>query len=89
MSDMVERVAKAIEATMFADHELPCDAELHEKYCGTARAAISAMREPTEEMLSHGDSSIPRAEADKDGHRMMGREVCLEAWKAMIDAALE
>jgi hypothetical protein len=41
--DTVERVALAIEATMFAPHELPLDADLHGKYRDTARAAIAAM----------------------------------------------
>lgn len=43
--------------------------------------------EPTEEMLADADSAIPRAERDIDGARMMGREVALEAWKAMISAS--
>lgn len=40
----IERVAKAIEATMFAPHELPLDDELHGKYRETAEAAIRAMQ---------------------------------------------
>lgn len=43
MSEMVERVAKAIED---ADIENGCD------YIGMARAAIAAMREPTSGMIS-------------------------------------
>ncbi len=43
MRDMIECVALAIEATMFAPHELPLNAELHAKYRGTADAAIKAM----------------------------------------------
>lgn len=35
-----ERVALAIEATMFAPHELPLDVNLHSKYLATANAAI-------------------------------------------------
>ena len=41
--DLIEDVALAIEATMFAAHELPLDAELHAKYRETAAAAIKAM----------------------------------------------
>lgn len=41
--DMIEHVALAIEATMFAPHELPLDAELHAKYRYTADHAIKAM----------------------------------------------
>jgi hypothetical protein len=44
-TDMVDRVAKAIESTMFAPHELPCDAELHARYCETARAVLAVMSE--------------------------------------------
>ncbi len=47
----IEQVARAIEATMFAPHELPVSDALHRKYCETARAAIAAMREPTEAMM--------------------------------------
>lgn len=43
MKDMIERVALAIEAKMFAPHELPLDDELHAKYRETAAAAINAM----------------------------------------------
>lgn len=41
--DMVERVAVAIERTMFAPHEFPIDREIHSKYLNTARAAIQAV----------------------------------------------
>ncbi len=43
MRDMEECVALAIEKMMFAPHELPLDAELHEHYRQTAIAAIKAM----------------------------------------------
>lgn len=39
----VERVARAIEETMFNPHELPLDDELHSKFLITADAAIAAM----------------------------------------------
>ena len=44
-NDIVERVAVAIEETMFAPHEFPLDAELHQKYRMTAREAIAAVRQ--------------------------------------------
>lgn len=51
MSDMVERVARA----MFADtNEGPWESERydnHHIYLSNARAAIKAMREPTEAMM--------------------------------------
>lgn len=49
-----ERVAKAIERCMFAEHELPLPDELHQKYLMTADAAIAAMEEP---MKSHTTKS--------------------------------
>lgn len=87
MSEMVKRVAKAI-----ADPDQYIAAEFadpNHEWESVARAVLAAMREPTEEMLSLGDSAIPRAEADETGRRMMGREVALEAWRAMIDEALK
>lgn len=51
MTEMIERVAKAIIETMFAEHELPLEDEIYQKYLVTASAAIEAMRDPTEEML--------------------------------------
>jgi hypothetical protein len=42
----IERVALAIERSMFAPHELPLTAELHLKYRATAIAAISVMPMP-------------------------------------------
>lgn len=42
----IERVALAIERTMFAPHELPLPHDLHVKYRGTAVAAINAMSAP-------------------------------------------
>jgi hypothetical protein len=48
--DEIERVALAIERTMFAPHELPLPPDLHIKYRGTAVAAINA-------------ASLPRAHA--------------------------
>ena len=70
---MVELVALAIEATMFAPHEMPLSDALHAKYLGTARAAIEAMREPT-------------FDPDKVSyHQGMTRA---DWWRAMIDEAL-
>ena len=44
-SEMRERVAREIEASMFAPHELPINGELHERYLETAGAAIAALAE--------------------------------------------
>ena len=70
MTDMIERVAKCI----YAD----CGLSLNE--CrGLARAAIAAMREPTDRMVHVGTMNNLR----QDGFFMGG------IWKNMIDAALE
>lgn len=76
--EMIERVARAIEATMFAPHELPITGELHKRYLEAARAAIKAMREPTDEMVEASN----REWDGRISHRSSG------AWQAMIDAAL-
>lgn len=68
MTNMIERVAKAINDTMLQHGDYKPD-EL-------ARAAIAAMREPTEEMVEAGyyDAMAEDAKA---------------TFTAMIDAALE
>ena len=71
MSTMVERVAQALQQEMGA---APLD-ETAASFA-LARAAIAAMREPTEEMLNAGHEA--RAKATVNG-----------IWHAMIDAALE
>lgn len=90
---MVERVAKSIYSRDpgyddVAWAELPADSFARLVCLDQARIAIFVLRDPTERMLSSADSAIPRAEVDADGRRMMGREVALEAWQAMIDEAL-
>jgi hypothetical protein len=42
--EIVEAIATAIEAKMFAPHELPLDAELHAKYLDTARKALAVAK---------------------------------------------
>lgn len=78
MSEMIERVALIIEATMFAPHELPLDTEIHAKYREAARAAIETMRDITNEM--------------DDAVRGWGywNDLCPTlVWEIMIDAALK
>ena len=69
MSSIVKRVAQALQQEM---ETAPFD----ETAIALARAAIAAMREPTEEMLNAGHEA--RAKATVNG-----------IWHAMIDAALE
>ena len=52
-------------------------------------AALRAIREPTPEMLAAADSAIPRFEAEPNGTRLMGVDGAHDAWRAMIDVALE
>jgi len=69
MSTMVERVARALQQEMGT-----APADEPPSSFALARAAIAAMREPTEEMI---DAWITAPGAIKGG------------WQAMIDAALE
>ena len=70
MSSIVKRVAQALQQEMGT---APFD---ETAAFALARAAIAAMREPTEEMLNAGHEA--RAKATVNG-----------IWHAMIDAALE
>lgn len=61
-AELVEKVASAIESTMFAEHELPVTGEIHERYLGTAIAALdaidyTAMREALEAILYDAEAS--------------------------------
>ena len=79
MSEMVERVAQAIFDWEYRDprRAVP-DIEPHWKlYEGAARAAIEAMRGPTEDMV--------RAGGDIDN----SNRIAVETWHAMIDEALK
>ena len=88
MTDMIERVARAIRASDQID--LPDD------FCGVvdgdirfgralfqARAAIAAMREPTEDM---GEAAVK--DHDNHAYHMSSYHCVTEAWRNMIDAAL-
>lgn len=71
MSEMVERVSTAIWRQLRAPNYTPQD---------VGRAAIEAMRKPTEAMVGIGCVFDPL-----DGSRDINREV----WMAMIEAALQ
>lgn len=78
MSEMVERVARAIAGEAFAEsHEGDAESEW-QKVKHLARAAIEALREPTEEMEWLGDDA-------HDPHVRNASEI----WQTMIDAALK
>lgn len=81
MSEMVERVARAIAEEInggkFDDARWYND-DQRDVHRRRARAAIEAMREPTEAMLTAGDSAMIR----KD-------DAAADAWQAMVDEALK
>ncbi len=72
MSEMVERVARRL---AYENGETP---DLWTKHEGAARAAIAAMREPTEAMLDKGSLEIADEASD-----------ALTVFQAMIDEALK
>ena len=89
MSEMIERVAKAI-GTVAANshgHTLAAWAVSPEREdcLRFARAAILAMREPTNEMLRAGKESDP---ASGVFCAVFYPPEPILAWRAMIDAAL-
>ena len=71
MTEMIERVARAIAQCLNEPGQC--------SYSDIARAAIEAMREPTEAMIKEG--------AYGSGEDSAG--VACGAWKAMIDEALK
>lgn len=84
MSEMVERVAKAIEGVMFATHELPLSAGMHANYCKVAEAAIEAMREPTTDMCNAGTRSLAL-----DWNICCDGRIAPDLWQIMIDELLK
>lgn len=83
---MIERVARAISNSDPANAEDGWDDNspaVKDDYRKQARAAITAMREPTEDMLKA--TKYPPCD-----HHLDPRDgVVPEQWEAMIDAALE
>lgn len=76
MSEMVERVAEAVSKTIDGwqrgEFEGFCDV--------IARAAIEAMREPTEAMVKEGGFQVSAT--------MTERDIAKDVWAEMINAAL-
>jgi hypothetical protein len=91
MSEMVERVARAIanadDGTMI-DPKIgwnDCDASMREDYRKEARAAIEAMREPTANMKDAVESNFDiQCELDDCN----AHDIPYRSWGLMIDAAL-
>lgn len=93
MSEMIERVARAIYASDEFANEKPTwdeiaefipEANVHEMYRNMACAAIEAMREPTEEMKVAGTS---KEYGPSPGYSLDAYDA-EDVWRLMIDAAL-
>lgn len=82
MSEMVERVARALMAVT-STHDCG-DLKLKHHY-EMARAAMEAMREPTEEMMVDAEVKAPALACFYEKERSPS----YLAWQAMIDAALK
>lgn len=75
MNEMIERVARAIaEAQMGPGYDWTC-------FVDEGRAAIAAMRAPTEAMIDEGADELRAGD--------LTRTTPPHVWRAMIDAALE
>jgi hypothetical protein len=82
MSEMIERVARALDECHDPSSWHPYDFWDHDFALELARAAIEAMREPTDAMKQAGD--------DFSGNLAITHDASGEGtWQAMIDAALK
>lgn len=86
MSSMIERVAKALHASLGYEAQWP--APECTQCMDAARAAITTMREPTEEMIKKV-SFNNYVSGDGDGGCWINNEDCENIWQAMIDTALK
>jgi hypothetical protein len=82
VSEMVVRVARAIVGEESWPH---CTGMKREAAMFRARAAIEAMREPTEEMKQAGDWMREHLDEEPHPHEINDS---IAIWRAMIDAAL-
>ena len=93
MSEMIERVARAIALAALDDETRsvvdPENWPVAESYCDMARAAIEAMREPTEAMIDAGvNAKRQNVDVYFDGATVPRKNVERVIYKDMIDAAL-
>lgn len=86
---MIERVARAAENAILNPMAHCCSVSIvgdpARFYNVIARAVLTAMREPTEAMIQAGAEKLPSV-VDTMGE---ADEAASDAWRAMIDAALE
>jgi hypothetical protein len=88
MSEMVERVARALFVDRYPDERWPPEARQADDYRGHARAAIEAMRAPTDAMCLAGwQAGTGVFGKDSQNPNIYRRSA--NSWEAMIDAALK
>lgn len=95
-TSMIERVAKAIAASDKMDWS-KFSREGRDNYCRRARAALIALREPTEDMTfagAHDNAGGIARRSDTENYNLAVSGARINehnvgvAWKRMIDAAL-
>jgi len=91
MTDMLEKVQRAIAGIcndkgqeLASKCEMQAPAIPWQAFEREAKAAIEALRSPTDAMLDEGDCTLPQFD---EGYIRM--ECLRVAWQAMIDKALE
>lgn len=85
MSEMVERVARAIFHSNFPENEYEnFDEDSQNKYLESAKAAIEAMREPTEAMINRTNPAKEMAQWQIDEYK----SIITDSYKSMINVAL-
>lgn len=88
MTDIIDRVARAIFTVQTSNTSDEIWAQINPEYPHEiARAAIAAMREPTEKMMIEGGGVVPADEAEYRPDR--AEQTAHDVWQAMIDAALK
>lgn len=101
MTNKIEQVARAIVAnrclgdpsTELKENGVPITVEKYvdivwKLYAGQARAAIEAMRKPTEGMVKRGGDALDITWGFPDPHGDVARGQAKDCHNAMIDAAL-
>ena len=89
---MVERVARAIEqefGPIYGHRLLGEFGARHQDAVSCARAAIAAMREPTEAMMDLGATVRGNHQPFGSPHDWNNDTNCAGIWRAMIDEALK
>ena len=87
MSEMIERVAKALSDSERNYLAWEDESEVYKKlHREAARVAIAAMREPTEAMLAASVEHIEVA-GDREAWKGERENVAKDVWRSMIDAA--